>query len=301
MSFKPKLWLGVGVVTLAGAAQSAPIDASPALDRTASGLAISTGAPGTAPSNALGSPVRLAQTGQGGEGGESGTAKQGGEGGEGGEGGAFLNAEPDVALVGNLLLVRSHLEVAQALARMGLPDEAAAQALQPIAEQGPALDSMLAARHLPSLDEALRAYSQALAADPGAADTAYGALRAALDAAEAAVPAETRNDPAFRLKVGLRLLRQAAGEYAEAAEDNFESPQEYRHGRGFLLVAEDWLAPARRHLSGSDPEAARAIEDTFGVLSAAMPSWEAPPQPIRSAGEVSGAVSRLEFVAAQLM
>jgi exopolyphosphatase/guanosine-5'-triphosphate,3'-diphosphate pyrophosphatase len=118
---------------------------------------------------------------------------------------------------------------------------------------------------------------------------------------EAAVPAAERDDPAFRLKVGLRLLRQAGVEYGEAAEDNFASPQEYRHARGFLLAAQDWLAPVRDRLAASEPETARAIADALDTLARALPSWDPPQQPIRDPGEVSGAISRLEFAAAALL
>ena len=211
MSFKPKLWLGIGAVTLAGAAQSAPTDlalqARPALAGPSRHL------PNLADRSAPGAGlVRVAQA-------------QGGEGGEGGEGGAFVDAAPEVSRIGKLRLVRGHLEVARALAERGEADEAAAQALHPIAEEGAVLD--------PALEAAIRAYSDALAsaATGDARQAAYRVVIAKLDAAEAAVPASERDDPAFRLKVGLRLLRQAGVEYGEAAEDNFASPQEYRHAR----------------------------------------------------------------------
>ena len=281
MSFKPKLWLGLDAFTLAGAAQSAPADlalqARPALavpSRDSSGLT-DRSAPGPA-------IVRVAQA-------------QGGEGGEGGEGGAFADAAPEIARIGKLRLVRGHLEVARALAERGDAAEAAAQALHPIAEEGAVLD--------PALEAAIRAYSDALesAKTDAQHDAAYEAVISKLDAAEAAVPAAERDDPAFRLKVGLRLLRQAGVEYGEAAEDNFASPQEYRHARGFLLVAQDWLAPVYERLMASAPETALAIKDVLDTLGEAMPSWDPPKDLIRNPGEVSGAISRLEFAAAALL
>ena len=281
MSFKPKLWLGIGAFTLAGAAQSAPADLAlqvrPALAGPSHHL------PNLASRSAPGAVfVRAAQA-------------QGGEGGEGGEGGAFTDAAPEVSRIGQLRLVRGHLEVARALAERGEADEAAAQALHPIAEEGAVLD--------PALESAIRAYSDALesAKTDAEREAAFEAVIAGLDAAEAAMPATERDDPAFRLKVGLRLLRQAGVEYGEAAEDNFASPQEYRHARGFLLAAQDWLAPVYDRLAASDPEMASAIKDVLDTLGAAMPGWDPPKQLIRNPGEVSGAISRLEFAAAALL
>ena len=282
MSFKPKLWLGIGAFTLAGAAQSAPADLALQV-RPALAAGPSLDSPGLSDRSAPAAgfmPVAQAQ---------------GGEGGEGGEGGAFADAAPDVTRIGQLRLVRGHLEVARALARKGEAAEAAAQALHPIAEEGAVLD--------PALESAIRAYSDALESVKTDAEreAAYGAVIAGLDAAEAAVPATERDDPAFRLKVGLRLLRQAGVEYGEAAEDNFASPQEYRHARGFLLAAQDWLAPVRDRLAASEPETARAVEDALDTLARALPSWDPPQRPIRDPGEVSGAISRLEFAAAALL
>ena len=93
------------------------------------------------------------------------------------------------------------------------------------------------------------------------------------------------------------LLRTAASEYEAAiVEGRIGNPVEYQDSRGFVWQARIEAERAARQLKAKDAEAYRSLMTQLDALQPAWPSAMPPQAPVKSAGEVSAAVSRIELL-----
>lgn len=269
-----KLWSGLGValvlgttgaVVAADTAEAAPMH----LETPA--------APGT--------PVLLAAGGEGGEGGEAGH-------GHGGEAGAFEGMDEHAATVGQLLLVRGHLNMGMSLYEAGKADDALPHFLHPAEEIYESIEPELHEHQITALGDKLKALSEAVKAKADTAKVAELRKGVAADVAKAIeeVGGKGLSDKTFLYHVSLPVMQTVADEYEAAFRDGrIANVVEYQDSRGFVWALEDFLK-------------ARGLKDGDALLSAvqatkpAWPSVDAPEKPTMEPGAVLAEVSRIELM-----
>lgn len=261
-SFRPKLWLGLGLCVLAP------------------------GAVGDAAAQPAGAPPAL----------EDG---EGGEGGEGGERGieADRAATDPVAFLGALDVIAAHVLAARDAYAAGEAQAAGELFAHPIAEVYVGMEPVFAALGVsPFRDDMQRASDLALDRAPApqvaaAAATVLDALRAA----EARTPGRGAT-PRVQAAAVANMLDRASLQHAAAARDP-AALEPYLDGYG-LLQAARWRA--ERALPALDgPERAedvQAIRSTLDTVARAYPSPVLPqgPSPVPS-GELLAQTGRLKL------
>jgi hypothetical protein len=234
--------------------------------------------------------------------------KHGGEGGEGGEGGGqaesdpFADASPDAAFTGRLLLIKGHLRVGKELHDLGRVDDALPHYLHPVEEIYEDIEPDLTARGIAPFKTSLEQLAAAVKAKKPKEETAKLQERviAALDTAMRKVDGKMRAAPSFVAEVAVLALTAAAEEYAEAVENGrIANGVEYQDSRGFVLIAQDYLAAHAEALRAKDSDAYGDMMAAVEAMREAYPSVLPPATPKMQAGEVEAAASRVELLASR--
>ncbi len=265
MESKNKLWLGLGVVCIAGVTMTScgNEDASDMADMGHDAM----------------------------------TASEGGEGGEGAS--SADSVASDAVYLGQLAFIRGHLNVGVNLYREGDEEASATHMKHPESEIYAALQPALEARGAPGFADQLAALAVAVENGQPLAEveTAYEDLLQGITAAEQAVP-----DQHARLlgNVIVDLVSTAAAEYDIAVGDDLalENAHEYQDALGFIRIAYDLLA--RVETMTDDASTVSAIREQLDLV---RPAWTGlqPPQRLHTEPSVIyGAASRVELAVSRL-
>jgi len=265
MESKNKLWLGLGVVFVAGAAMT-----SCGTDENASVVGTDHSAM---------------------------TASEGGEGGEGASSEESLVS--DAVYLGQLAFIRGHLNVGVNLYRDGDEEASATHMKHPESEIYAALRPALVARDAPGFADQLAALAVAVENGRPLAevDATYEALLQGITAAEQAV---TEQNARLLGDVIVNLVSTAAAEYDIAVDGDLglENAHEYQDALGFIRIAYDLLA--RVESLSSDTDTIEAIRQQLDLV---RPAWTGlqPPQRLHTEPSVIyGAASRIELAVSRL-
>jgi hypothetical protein len=92
-----------------------------------------------------------------------------------------------------------------------------------------------------------------------------------------------------------------ADEYAEAFEgETIGNPVEYQDSLGFARVANAMVEVLTPALTAKDAEATHQLREQMNTLLTTWPAVTPKKTAVRTAAEVSGLVSRIEFATARL-
>jgi hypothetical protein len=272
-----KLWVGIGVASLAGAA-SMPRDAA-AQDIGHKAHGAPAGAQeGANPESSTPSPKA----------------------GEGGE--AYLTdggpKDTRIRFYRDIELVRGHLLVGQELIDMDLWDEALPHFLHPSEELYGLMEKYIKLHSMQPFGRELQALAQTVKAKrKGAYERALKAVHQRLDGALKVAKGFMRPERKFAVQSAIEVLRTAQAEYEGAMENGaFTKPVEYQDSRGFVWRAERVIEAA----SGSGPQALDAtslakVRTAFARLKAAWPTPLPPAKPLLDGGLVSSLISEIEL------
>lgn len=263
MESKSKLWLGLGVVCIAGATLTACSDSA---------------------SNQGMNHDMVASA----------------EGGEGGEGASTEDSiASDAVYLGQLAFIRGHLDVGVELYRQGQLDASATHMKHPENEIYTDLLPAMEARNAPGFGEELQALALAVEErqDLAVVEAAYAQLLVAVGKAEQAV---TEQDAALIGAVIVDLIKTAAAEYDIAAGEDLalENAHEYQDALGFVRIARQQLDK----LQGMTEEQS-ALDSIRAQLELISPAWTGLQPPARLSVEPSvlyGAASRIEIASLAL-
>jgi hypothetical protein len=265
MESRNKLWLGLGVVCVAGVAMtSCSSDESP--DRAG----MDHGAM---------------------------TASEGGEGGEGAS--SAESVASDAVYLGQLAFIRGHLNVGVNLYREGDEAASATHMKHPESEIYAALQPALEARGAPEFADQLAALAVAVENSQPLAEVeaAYEALLQGITAAELAVS----NQSARLLgDVIVDLVSTAAAEYDIAVGDDLalENAHEYQDALGFIRVAYDLLDNVAALTT--DTSAVASIRNQLDLVHPAWTGLQPPERLHTEPSVIYGAASRIELAVSRL-
>jgi len=246
--------------------------------------------------------------GEGGEshGGEMGEAfsyfASGGEGGEGGEGGT--SAAPvasDGAQLAMIHMMQGHLMAARELIKAGEVAEGRPHLTHPWIEVYPMAKPGFEAHGQDQLGDRLQTLAETAGTVGKWSDVSadFNAAWTSLDHAAAAISGDQPEAPATVAKVMLSLTKQAALEYDEALEEGrFVAVHEYQDGRGFVLVAREYLERNKASLMKQNKEAWRDANKVLDELETAWPTAIPPAQPVMQPSSLYAAQARLELALA---
>jgi hypothetical protein len=266
-----KLWVGIGVASLAGAA-SVPGDV----------------AAQQAGHQTHGKPVPAQKDG---------VNPKPGEGGE-----AYLTdggpRDTRVRFYRDIELMRGHLLVGGELIDMGLWDEALPHFLHPGEELYAGMEKYIKLHKMQPFGRELQALAQTVKARrKGAYEQALKPVNRRLDAALGVAKKFMRPEQSFAIKSAIEVLRVAQSEYEGAMEDGrFTKPVEYQDSRGFVWQAERAIEAAAKwepHPIG--PDAMGRVRAAFARLKTAWPAPLPPEKPVLDAGQVSALISEIEL------
>jgi hypothetical protein len=237
--------------------------------------------------------LQLADSSEGGEG-ESGEG-EGGEG-EGGAGGPFAGAEPETMLLGQLLMTRGHLQVGYSLAAQGMMAAGKPHLHHPVDENYPLIEAALAERKLEPFEAELETLGDAEHGELADIQADFDAVIAKIDADAEAVLAADADRTELALDTALRVLKQAADEYAESIENGaIVNPIEYQDSMAFAAEARRIVEGEADALIARDGAKYAALLAEFDALQKAWPSAMPPAAPVLSTEAVYGGVSRIEL------
>jgi hypothetical protein len=265
-----KLWVGVGVATIAGASVT-----------------------GTATGQDAAHKGHKAQTGQTDTGTAAGTAEPGGE--------AYLTGggprDSRIRFYRDLELMRGHILVGGQLIELGLWDEALPHFLHPTEELYGLMEKYIKLHNIRPFARDLQALAQAVKAkSKGAYGQALKVVDRRLDGALAVAKKFMTPVHSFTVRSAIEVLRVAQSEYESAMKDGkFVKPVEYQDSRGFVWQAERMVEGAAGALGRLDAEALAKVRAGFKRLKAAWPAPMPPPQPILQVGEISAIISGIEL------
>jgi hypothetical protein len=274
-----KLWVGIGVATLAGAAALPErIAGAQAADQDAQHKFH--GAPAAA--------------------GKDGAQPKRGEGGE-----AYLTdggpKDTRVRFYRDIELMRGHLLVGQQLIDLDLWDEALPHFLHPSEELYGLMERYIKLHDMPPFGRELQALAQTVKARRKGAyvqalKPVHDRLEAALDVAKKFMrPAQK-----FAIQSAVEVLRTAQSEY-EASMDNgaFVKPVEYQDSRGFVWRAEAVIgAAAAAGPRPIAPEPMAKVRAAFAKLKTAWPAPLPPDRPVLDAGQIAALIAEIELYTA---
>jgi hypothetical protein len=275
-----KLWVGIGVATLAGAA------ALP--DRIAGAQAPGDGGQ----HKAHGAPAPSGQDAVD-------TAKRA----EGGE--AYLTdggpKDTRVRFYRDIELMRGHLLVGQQLIDLELWDEALPHFLHPSEELYGLMEKYIKLHNMQPFRRELAALVQTVKAKrKGAYQQALGPVHQRIDGALALAKSYMRPQQRFAIQSAIEVLKTAQSEYAASMENGvFVKPVEYQDSRGFVLRAEKVIEAAGPPApSPVAPGQMAKVRAAFARLKTAWPAPVPPPKPVLEAGEIAALVAEIELYTA---
>jgi hypothetical protein len=267
-----KLWVGIGVATLAGAAS---------MPRHAGAQATDHGAHGKAPPSQN----------------EGAAAAKPGEGGE-----AYLTdggpKDTRVRFFRDIELMRGHLLVGQQLIDMDLWDEALPHFLHPSEELYGLMEKYIKLHSMQPFGRELQALAQTVKARrKGAYEQALKPVHQRIESALKVAKRFMRPERTFAVQSAVEVLRTAQSEYEGAMENGvFTKPVEYQDSRGFVWRAERVIEEAAK--VGPQPlDAANLakVRAAFARLKAAWPSALPPEKPLLDVGQMSALISEIEL------
>src|SRR5262245_60394050 len=271
-----KLWVGIGVATLAGAAALS--------DRIAGAQAPEQ----DVQHKSHGGPAAADKDGT--------DAKRG----DGGE--AYLTdggpKDTRIRFYRDIELTRGHLLVGQQLIDLDLWDEALPHFLHPSEELYGLMEKYINLHGMQPFGRELQALAQTVKAKrKGAYEQALKPVRQRLDAALGKAKSFMRPEQSFAIKSAIEVLRTAQSEYEASMEGGaFTKPVEYQDSRGFVWRAEQVIEDAA---PGSprpiDAEHLAKVRAAFAKLKSAWPAPVPPPKPLLDGGEVSALISEIEL------
>jgi hypothetical protein len=268
-SLRRKLWVGIGVATVAG-------------------LPLAQAAPAADPPQDAAGPPRPGM----GHGEASSSAAEGGE--------AYLTdggpRDTRIRFYRDIGLLRGHLLVGRQLIELGLWEEAMPHFLHPTEELYGRLEKYIALHHMHPFRFELLALAQAVKAKRiGALEQGLAVvdrrLKDALDVASTFMSPRAR----FEARAASEMLKVAQQEYTSSIEGGrFVRPVEYQDSRGFVWEAERLFEQAAGELSRSDRTALDEIRRLFASLKTAWPDATPPAAPRLEPMEVAAIVADIE-------
>lgn len=265
-----KLWFGIGIASVAGAAVTGDL-----------------GAQDPDPKTHAQPPA--AQKG--------GAAAKPGEGGE-----AYLTdggpRDTRIRFYRDIALMRGHLLVGQELIELDLWDEALPHFLHPTEELYGLMEKYIKLHNMQPFKRELAALAQAVKAKRrGAQEQALKVVERRLDAALAAAKKYMTPVRGFAIRSAIEVLRTAQSEYAAAMENGrFTKPVEYQDSRGFVWQAERMIEAA----AADDAASLAKARAAFQRLKTAWPAPMPPEKPILEVGQVSALISQIELATSKL-
>jgi hypothetical protein len=272
-----KLWVGIGVATLAGAtaALSDGIGAqeSPKQDDHQH--------------KAHGSPAGPSDA----------AAPKRGEGGE-----AYLTdggpKDTRIRFYRDVELVRGHLLIGQQLLDLGLWDEALPHFLHPSEELYGLMEKYIKLHNMQPFGRELQALAQTVKTKrKGAYEQALKAVHQRLDAALTVAKTFMRPAQKFAIQSAIEVLRTAQSEYEASIENGmFTKPVEYQDSRGFVWRAERVIeAEAASRPRPIAAEQLAKVRTAFAELKTAWPAPLPPAAPVLDASKMSALISEIEL------
>jgi hypothetical protein len=266
-----KLWVGIGVASLAGAASLPGNIAAQQPNH---------------PTHGKPPPMQ-----------KEGVNTKAGEGGE-----AYLTdggpRDTRVRFYRDIELMRGHLLVGGELIDLGLWDEALPHFLHPGEELYAAMEKYIKLHSMQPFGRELQALAQTVKAGrKGAYEQALKPVDQRLEAALGVAKKFMRPEQSFAIKSAIAVLRVAQSEYEAAMQDGrFTKPVEYQDSRGFVWRAErviEAAAQSEPHPIGS--EAMGKVRAAFAKLKTAWPTPLPPAKPILDVSQVSALISEIEL------
>lgn len=267
-----RLWVGIGVATLAGAASLPHDTRAQATDHKAHDKA---------------PPVQN----------EGADIAKSGEGGE-----AYLTdggpKDTRIRFYRDIELMRGHLLVGQQLIDMELWDEALPHFLHPTEELYGLMEKYIKLHSMQPFGHQLQVLAQTVKARrKGAYEQALKPVQQRVEAALAVARRFMRPERTFAVQSAIEVLRVAQSEYDGAIENGvFTKPVEYQDSRGFVWRAERVIEDAAR--AGQRPlDAANLakVRAAFARLKAAWPAPLPPEKPLLDGGRMSALISEIEL------
>jgi len=276
-----KLWVGIGVATLAGAA-SMPRDVrAQGADHKAHGMP--PGAQNDSPSPKSADPKP----------------------GEGGE--AYLTdggpKDTRVRFYRDIELMRGHLLVGQQLIDMDLWDEALPHFLHPSEELYGLMEKYIKLHNMQPFGRELQALAQTVKAKrKGAYEQALKPVHQRVEAALKVAKRFMRPERTFAIQSAIEVLRTAQSEYEGAMENGvFTKPVEYQDSRGFVWRAERVIEEtAKAGPRPLDAASLAKVRDAFARLKTAWPAPLPPEKPLLDGGQMSALISEIELYTSPL-
>lgn len=265
-----KLWVGIGVATLAGAAGMGDLAAQDTDHKTH----------GQPPPAQKGG----AKTGEGGE--------------------AYLTdggpRDTRIRFYRDVELMRGHLLVGEQLIELGLWDEALPHVLHPTEELYGQIERYIKLHRMQPFKRELEALAQAVKARrKGAQEQALKVVERRLDAALDVARRFMTPGRTFTIKSAVEVLKVAQSEYEASMKDGrFTKPVEYQDSRGFVWQAERTIgSTAARSV---DAALWAKIRAAFAKLKTAWPAPMPPEKPILEVGEIAALISEIELLTSRL-
>ena len=201
----------------------------------------------------------------------------------------------------DIALMRGHLLVGGQLIELGLWDEALPHFLHPTEELYGLMEKYIQLHDMRPFRRELQALAQAVKAKrKGAYEQA---LKVALQRIDAALDVAKRfMKPllGFTARSAGEVLKVALSEYETSIEDGrFTKPVEYQDSRGFVWEAERMLEAAAPELAKVDADALARMRAALAKLKVAWPAPMPPAAPILQPGELSALVSDIELHASR--
>lgn len=272
-----KLWVGIGVATLAGATS---------LTRDVGAQDARHNAHGMSPPAQKDGAVNIKP-------------------GEGGE--AYLTdggpKDTRIRFYRDIELMRGHLLVGQQLIDMHLWDEALPHFLHPTEELYGLMEKYIKLHGMQPFVRELQALAQTVKAKrKGAYEQALQPVNQRMDAALKVAKRFMRPERTFAVQSAVEVLRTAQAEYEGAMENGaFTKPVEYQDSRGFVWRAERVIEDAAK--TGPQPLDAASlakVRAVFARLKAAWPAPLPPAKPLLDGSQVSALISEIELYTSPL-
>ena len=269
-----KLWIGIGVATLAGAPVVGSAVAQDAHKFHKEGGHKEAPAPAAAANPAEGGEAYLT---------------------DGGPRDTRIRFYRDIALM------RGHLLVGGQLIGLGLWDEALPHFLHPTEELYGLMEKYIQLHNMRPFRRELQALAQAVKAKrKGAYEQALKVVDQRLEDALDIAKKFMRPLRGFIVRSAAETLKVALGEYEQSIEGGrFAKPVEYQDSRGFVWEAERMIEAAAPELARIDADALARMRGSLAKLKAAWPAPMPPDAPILQPGEMSALISDIELHASR--
>jgi hypothetical protein len=295
MRSKRKIWLGVGVVMVAGTGTvgiGAPLAVETASVR---GLQARFDADTAIPRFA---GVVIAQHA------DHAKADRAKEGGEGGESKGIASLPPELAFGVRIALLRGHLLVGDQLVKQQQWNAALPHFLHPTEEIYEDIRGELADYKVPPFDIALKTLVDMVKSKKGGNgyDRAFKAVTDALAAADTGMQEKQADWPGFVTEAAIESIKAAASEYENAIIDGrIAKPVEYQDARGFIWQGERMIESVASALQKKDTAALKQVRAGLAELKKVFPAAMPPRMPVKDHAAMLAIVSRIELAAGKLM